>query len=488
MMKYALLAKTFLFLLVVSFFMEISSSQAGESAWIQTNGPFGGAINTIEIDPVHPDILYAGGAGGGVFKSTDDGTTWTMLEQIISPSEHIHDIFLSPNDPLTVYALAGRLYKSTNGGESWRVPDQEHWFSCVAMDPANPLVLIAGSGDGYVYHSANGGESWTDITSNLPGDRIADIAIGTSNEFWVGTANGSDGRLYHTTNGGVSWDDMEIGQRAETDIQTVFVDPGDSSVVYVGLADVHNEMFDPQNDDYLFRTEDGGTTWTPLHLPGTDAMINVMGRAPTDDALYVGTGGNVYKSKDSGQSWTWIGPPGRNGDMYDITVDPRNTDVLYLPRCAHGIVKSTDGGTSWTAVNQGLLNVGISLLAVPSVSGSGTVYASSIGGEGTFKTTDSGNSWISVTEGGITHPWADELVVSPHDPETVWYVADVGEVFKTTDGGTNWSKIINPSGDGFRFGSVSTMAPAPSDSDTIYAIKDGFGIFKSTDGGASWRL
>jgi len=461
----------------------------GEPApWVQTNGPSGGIINTIEIDPVQPDILYAGGAGGGVFKTTDGGAAWTMLEQIVSPSEHIHDTLVSPDDPQTVYALAGQLYKSTNGGESWLVLDQERWFSCVAMEPTNPLVLIAGSGDGKVYHSTKGGESWTDITGNLPGDGIVDIAIGASDEFWVGTANGSDGCLYHTTNGGVSWNETDIGQRADTDIHTIFVDPEDTNVVYVGLVDVHNEMFDSQNDNYLLKTQDGGTIWTPLRLPGTDAMINVIGRFPPDDTLYVGTGGTVYKSSDGGQSWTWIGPPGRNGDMYDIAVDPRNSHVLYLPRRAYGIVKSANGGEIWTLINQGLLNVSVSLLAVPNVPGSGAVYATAVGGEGTFKTADYGNSWINVNEGGITHPWADELVVSPHDPETIWEVADVAEVFQTTDGGTTWSKIIDPYGDGFRFGLVYAVAPASSDPDTTYALKNGFGIFKSADGGKSWQF
>ena len=465
------------------------------ATWVQTNGPSGGIINTIEIDPAHPDILYAGGAGGGVFKTTDGGTAWTMLEQIVSPSEHIHDILLSPDDPQTLYALAGWLYKSTNGGESWRIPDQEYRFSCVAMDPANSSALIGGTWDGHVYHSADGGESWTEITSNLPGDHIADVAIGASNEFWAGTANSSDGRLYHTTNGGVSWDEEDFDKPPETDLNNIFVDPEDADIVYVSLGNVHNVGAGP-GESYLFKTENGGNTWIPLYLPGGAGLIAIMGRAPTDDMLYVCDGFHVYKSNDD-ENWTYIGPPGQNGDMYDIAVDPRDSDVLYLPRRAHGIFKSENGGgdggaswANWELINEGLPNVSISLLAVPNVPGSGTVYATAVSGEGTFKTTDWGNSWTHVNEEGdqITHPWADELVVSPHDPLTVWEVADVSEVFQTTNGGTTWSKIINPYGHGFRFASVYAMALAPSDSDTIYALKNGFGIFKSTDGGRSWRF
>lgn len=81
------------------------SARAGEPPWVQTNGPEGGMICTIEIDPDHPDILYAGGKGGSVFKSIDAGATWTMLEQIVSPSQQIQDILVSPHDPQTVYAL-----------------------------------------------------------------------------------------------------------------------------------------------------------------------------------------------------------------------------------------------------------------------------------------------------------------------------------------------------------------------------------------------
>lgn len=306
-------------------------SGSGPAPWIQTNGPSGGIISTVEIDPDHPDILYAGGTGGGVFKTVDGGATWTMLEQVVSPSRQIHDLLVSPNDPRIVYALAGRLYQSTNSGQSWQLLDQDLWFSCVAMDSASPRVLIAGTWDGKVYHSANAGEDWTDVTADLPGDRIAAVAIGGSNEFWAGTANGSNGRLYHTTDGGASWNGMDIGQRAETDIHTIFIDPEDTTTVYVGLVDVHNESFDSQNDAYLLKTQDGGTHWEPLYLPSTDAMINVIGRAPADNTLYIGTGGTVYKSGDGGQNWTWIGPPGRNGDMYDIAVDPRDSDVL----CRH---------------------------------------------------------------------------------------------------------------------------------------------------------
>lgn len=466
----------------------MAKSQAGGSLWVQTNGPSGGIINTIEIDPANPNVLYAGGAGGGVFKTTDGGASWVMLEKIFEPSVMVRDILISPKNHQTVYAQTDLLYKSCDSGASWELLDSFGAVTCVSMSPVDPSILIAGTADGKLYHSVDAGESWADITGNLPGYVIADTAIGATDEFWIGTANNSNGRLYRTTDAGKTWNEINIGKNGETDINTIFVDPENTNIIYVGLIDVHNEVFESQKDDYLFETTNGGATWTSLRLPGTDAMINVIGRAPNDDTLYVGTGGTVYKSNDGGHTWSNIGPSGRNGDMYDLAVDPLNTNVLYLPRRANGIVKSTDGGVNWNPINQGLLNVSISLLASATVPENSTVYATAVNGEGTFKTTDYGNSWTNVPDGGLSHPWADELVVSPHDPETVWQVADVGEVFKTTDGGATWNKIINPYSDGFRFGSVYALAPAPSDSDTIYALKSGFGIFKTTDAGENWRF
>ncbi|MEJ2354209.1 MAG: hypothetical protein P8Y03_30925, partial [Anaerolineales bacterium] len=116
-----------------------------------------------------------------------------------------------------------------------------------------------------------------------------------------------------------------------------------------------------------------------------------------------------------------------------------------------------------------------------------TVYATGVGGEGTFRTEDNGNTWKNVTRGGITHPFADEIVINPHNQSEIWDVADVGEVFRSIDQGLTWNRIINPYQAGFRYGSIYSLAPAPSDANIIYALKNGFGIFKSSNKGEDWQ-
>jgi photosystem II stability/assembly factor-like uncharacterized protein len=221
------------------------SVAAGDSAtsWVQTNGPEGGYVANIAPDPSNPNLLYAAGLGGAVFRSTDAGEHWEPLGQILHPSEMIHDILVSAQAPTTLYALAGALYKSTDGGASWSVPAADLTFSCITMGLSDSSRMAAGTHDGKVYRSTDGGESWAEATGNLSGDQITDIALGADNEIWVGTAAGGRGRLYQSTNNGDNWQSLDIGQRSETDILSIFVDPENTRVVYVGLQDVNNRPF-----------------------------------------------------------------------------------------------------------------------------------------------------------------------------------------------------------------------------------------------------
>ena len=445
---------------------------AEPTSWTHTNGPFGGIITTIEIDVTNPDIVYAGGAGGGVYKTENGGKTWVMPHQFCQPSDEIRDLILLPDN--TLYALTHMLHKSTDGGETWHTIDILGGITC--MDATGDTIVV-GTWEGKAYKSEDRGEHFYDISQGLPGEYIADIAL-DKNGIWAGTANGENGTLYYTT--GETWHLVNIEKPPETDMNTIWVDP-ETHAVYTGLVNVHNEAPD-SNQAYMYKTEDAGTTWEPMYISGLDAMVHVMGRAVYDDTMYVGSGDHVYKSRDS-KTWEWIGPPGRNGDMYDIAVDPRDTNVIYVPRRAHGISKSVDGGRTWAPVNTGLYNVTISLIAPHGPAG--TVYATTVDGAGIFKTTNYGETWTRINE-GINHPWGDELQGVPNTSESVWFVADVAKVF-ITDNGRTWNEVISPDLYGFRFGSVYALEAAPSDPHVIYALKNGFGIFKS-ENGMDWRF
>lgn len=460
--------------------------------WEQTNGPGGGPISVIEMDPNDPDIIYAGGMGGGIFRTTDGGESWTLPAQFTDPAHPVHDIVIDFEDSQTIYTLVAEqgLYKSADGGESWDVFDREELgvVSAVGMSPVDSSVLIVGTHGGRVSVTDNGGADWTEVSRPDPDEvTIHRVAAGAESEYWVVTHKGGHGALYRSTDGGASWDEMEILRSAETEFDDILIVPDDIETIYVSLTSMANQGGD-QGEPYLFRSDNGGDSWTPLMIPSWSSMLGILCYDQTHGALYVSPGNRIYRSVDQGQNWSVIDLPTDFliVDPADMAVDPRDNQILYVPTRTVGVARTTDEGQNWQRVNEGMLATRVFLLAVPDVPGSGTVYAN--GGAALFRTTDWGQSWTQIDGGALDHPFFDDIAVSPHDPETVWIITDVAHIFESEDGGTNWEMMVNArgGGSGFRFGSVYALAPSPTDADTIWALKAGFGIFRTVYNRDGW--
>jgi photosystem II stability/assembly factor-like uncharacterized protein len=452
-------------------------------AWEQSNGPYGGYLATIEIDPSDPQVLYAAGAGGAVFKSTDAGATWGALAQIVPFRYTFSGLLLAPGDPDTIYALADGevLYKSADAGASWSRLAAGSGLKSAAISPEDPGVLLAGGYDGHVTLTQDGGATWDDITGGLPpGDAINAVAISAGGRLWAGTFNLAGGGLYTTTIPGGPWVPVDAGGAPARVVRGIFVDPADPQTLYVGFSDPYEGPIDP-GEHALFVTADGGATWDPVDLPVEGGGPRILAR-DGDGALYLSLLSRLYRSPDGGLTWDWLETEQWIVDPIDLTVDPGDSQTLYLPRRSAGLLKSTDGGADWFEIDEGLVAVNTIHLAAPAQAGSPVIYTDG------YKSEDLGSSWEYYTENGLGPSFYDEIVVSPQDPQDVWVVMDVGTVFTTTDGAATWTKVIDPlpEGRGFRFGSVYALAAAPSDSDVLYAVRNGMGPFSSTDGGENW--
>ena len=224
--------------------------------------------------------------------------------------------------------------------------------------------------------------------------------------------------------------------------------------------------------------------WTTNGPPGSE-HVRVVALAPTAPTmLYAVTSDKVFKSDDSGTSWTLASASLFAPPIRALAIDPADPTIVYVGTQS-GVFKSSDGGMNWTAMNVGLVAPhGPNGDAAPDSIGALTIDPSNpasiyAGGTGVFKSTDGGASW-TVTNAGLIRCSVDEvtypcpvlsLAIDLTDPETL-YAATDGGVFAGTNGGAHW-RVLNT---GLTTLSISRLAMSRTGT-TLYAGSRGGGVF-----------
>ncbi len=303
-------------------------------------GPFrGGRSIAASGTPGDPNTFYFGSVDGGIWKTTNAGGTWTPVFDK-QPVASIGAIALAPSDPKIIYVGTGEsdirsdlasgdgVHRSTDGGESWQnvgLRDTRQ-VSRIVVDPQNANVVYVGAlGHAYgpskergVYKSIDGGEHWTKVLDQGPEIGIADLAIAT----------GHPGVLFATT-----WHTHR---------------PPWSTYAPIDAA-----------GSGIFRSQDAGATWTRLTgagLPDGEWGRTAVAVSRDGSRVYAliddGKKSGLYRSDDGGDSWTLKNSDARltSRAWYfgNITVDPQNPDVLYVPNVA--LYRSEDGGQTVSIV------------------------------------------------------------------------------------------------------------------------------------------
>lgn len=396
---------------------------AGVGEWTST-GPEGAAVWCLAIDPLVPEIIYAGAQG--VWKSTDGGSTWMLASQGI-PSDRIRALAGDPVDHRTVYAGTdgSGVFKSTNGGASWSAINNglsEARVYSLAVHPTTPSTVYVGLRNGGIYRSLDGGATWASLNNGIsPNLTVIELVIDPSAPETI-FAGSSDG-LLKTTDGGATWEDLGNLLPSHA-VQGVAIDPSNSSTVYVGLE-----------------------------------------------------AGGIYKSTDGGASWENASSGLTNLYIEAIVIDPATPTTLYTAASGDGVFKSLDGGVTWVATNQGMPVVSVYDLQIDP-SNHSTVFAGAYGG-GVFKSTDGAGNWQSANT-GLHAAWAEALVVDPVVAGSV-RVASKNGVWSSSDGAVSWESV---NGDLAHFG-VECLARDPGDGDIMFA-GTWAGLYKTTNGGSNW--
>ena len=297
---------------------------------------FGGRIDDIEAIPGRPSTIFVGTAGGGVFRTTNNGTTWAPVFDRDGRSTSIGDIAIAPSDPGIVWVGTGEpnnrqsstwgdgIYRSLDGGETWTHMGlkETHHIGRVVIHPRNPNTVFV----------AALGHLWG------PND---------------------DRGVYRTTDGGTTWKKVLAGNNV-TGAVDVALDP-DGRTVYAAMYQRQRRGFGfvgggPGSG--LFRSRDGGDTWEPLTngLPvGVKGRIGIAIAPSQPNTVYAiveAKAGGVFRSDDKGSTWTRQSSLNPRPMYYSqVRVDPQHPDrVWVLGTYVH---KSIDGGKTFTTDSTG---------------------------------------------------------------------------------------------------------------------------------------
>jgi photosystem II stability/assembly factor-like uncharacterized protein len=524
-----------------------------DPAWQQI-GPmnFAGRLLCIAIVPGSPNTMYVGAASGGIWKTTDGGANWTALGDNL-PSLAVGAIAIPPSNPSIIYIGSGEgsfnidavygagVLKSTDAGVTWNTTglnwtlSQYRAVNKIVIDPANPNIIYAATSRngsyGGIYKSTNGGTSWGNYLTGLD---IKDLIMHPdSNQvlycvagYPFGTA---DNGVYKSTNGGTAWTKLTNGLPASNTQgrQALAISTSSPTTVYVGISKTISSGAGLLG---VYRTTNGGASWSlrassPNFYGGQGWYNNVLAVHPTNSNTVYAAGIDLYKSTDGGTSWSqltyWSYSPGNSqyvhADHHAFAFHPSDFNKVFAGTDG-GLFRSTDAGTSWSALNNGLVTfqfyaMGNSLQR-PSECYGGTqdngtdkytgspTWTEVMGGDGGYcvvdyvypdivyaetqmgshyRSTNSGASWSAIQSGISDYgAWVTPVVMDPANRQTLYTATS--KVYRTTNSGTNWSAI---SADLYFY--ISTLAVAPSSPSTIYAGCEGNGkVFKTTDTGGSW--
>jgi photosystem II stability/assembly factor-like uncharacterized protein len=292
------------------------------------------------------------------------------------------------------------------------------------------------------------------------GGTVTGLAIHPDNPAVLYAGTDAAG-VFKTTDGGASWSAVNTGLTSPL-IRALGFHPAAPNTLYAGT-----------DGSGLFRTTDGGETWTAVNT-GAFAFIGLAFDPRTPDTLYLAANTGVLKTTDGGANWTNVLPilP------WSVAVSPDDPDTLYVGT-GSGVSKSTDGGATWTPASTGLPQAAVLTLALDP-DAPGTLYAGMLT-SGVFKTTNGGTSWAAASN-GLPGVRIYALALDVTDTGTLYAATHGSGIFKTTDGGASWAAVNT----GVTAPAVLALALHPTNPETVYAGAQAQGVFRTTNAGESW--
>lgn len=461
--------------------------------WQRTNGPEGGRVWTIACDS--SGGVFAGLWSGSVYRSTDDGSTWT---EIISAQASFIVLSFAINSSGTIFAGTNNsgVLRSTDGGNSWTQLSLEGYINTLSINSSghifasSPTVIyrstdnggtwagiplfsiysfafndsghvFAGSSSG-IYRSTSNGDNWTWL---MPSP-YASLAINSSGDVFAGTLG--DG-VYRSTDNGETWIQINVGLSPDTTGIFIAINPSG----YILAATLSGR---------LFRSTNNGDSWTEITTGLASTLFVYLSTNSSGDFL-TGTTNGIFRSTDNGAAWHKA-----NTGMSGVYVQSfaANSDYIYAGSIGGGVFRSRNNGHTWTEVNSGLSSFNITELVLNSdrhlfaaaswqISFGTAREFLTLAPRGFFRSTNNGDTWVQINNGlpdsiaggaGLFINLLDHL-----------FAFTIDGLYRSTNNGDSWARTNSP----VRFLLAMNL------SGHIFGMGSGERVYRSTDHGETWE-
>ncbi len=345
--------------------------------------------------------------------------------------------------------------------------------------------------------------SWRHLGPFRGGRSVAVTGVTTQPMTYYHGGVGSG--VWKTTDGGETWINVSDSTFGTSSVGAIAVAPSDPNVVYVGMGEHAVRGVMTSHGDGVYRSTDGGKTWTHLGLENTRHIARIRVDSRNPDRVYVAAQGaaygesedrGIYRTIDGGDTWQQVLYVSPSASASELAMDPTNPRILYAGFWDHvrypwqvrsggtgsGLWKSTDGGDTWEAINGGLPEQMGKTAVDVSPSNPDRLWAmiEADPGGGLYRSDDAGASWTLMTGDWAlrARPWYyTEVFADPTDENTVYVLS--APMMKSIDGGRTFSAVGTPHGDNH------DLWINPTDSRVMINANDG-GANVSFNGGESW--
>lgn len=521
---------------------------------IATNPTTSGRINTIAVHPTDGNTIYLGAATGGVWKTTNGGSSWTPLTDS-QCSLAMGSVVIDPVNPEIIYAGTGEqnfsgdsfygcgVLRSSDGGSTWTQQGASIFdtttggatISRMLIDPATAGSLtttrvFAATSFG-LYRSLNSGSTWTQVLASTP---VTDLVVDPSNSSIlyasVGNIFGSvNNGVYKSINGGTSWTKL-AGGFPTASVGRINIAVASPGILFAAVQNTTNFALLG-----IWKSTDSGVSWSQISATGASCASQCwynlhMYVSPANSNIVFFGGLSLHRSTDGGLTFQDVGAANNvHVDHHGFAFQPGNPNVAYSGNDG-GIWRTSDGGVTWTSLNTNLaitqFYAGASLhptdgnIGMGGTQDNGTLLASGslawslvLGGDGGYTAIDfatpttryAETQWIvgagyigprrSDANGpfnqkltGITlsdrAEFIPPLVMSPTISTRLYF--GTYRIYRTSDRGEIWSAISPDLTAGS--GTITAIAESKSNSQVVYVGTSDARVQVTTNGGTNWTL